>query len=177
MRCKEKMKFHHVAISVRNAEKSATFYKENFGFREVNRFTKPDWDGSTIVLKLGNVQIEIFQFMENRVNKDDFSNLKVIGLKHMGIQVESVNKKYKELKKRGIDIDKPTKGVTCAWFCFLRDPDGISIELYEPKLRLAYAAKISQMVKGKHLSRKDFDKELTEYNTKKKEIKKQKKYL
>lgn len=126
------MRVHHIAISVKDLEKSAKFYNENFGFEEIKRFTKPDWDGSAIFLKLGDLQLEIFQFQDHIEKKDDLSNLKVIGLKHIAIQVENVNEKFKELKNGGVDIDEPIKGTTCAWFCFLRDPDGIPIELYEP---------------------------------------------
>ena len=125
------MRIHHIAISVKDSETSAKFYKENFGFEEINRFTKPGWDGSAIILKLNDLQFEIFQFQNPIDMKDDFSNLKVIGLKHIGIQVKSVKEKYEELKNKEIDIDEPKKGTTCAWFCFLRDPDGIPIELYE----------------------------------------------
>lgn len=125
------MKIHHIAISVKNSEKTAKFYKENFEFQEINRFTKPGQDGSAIVLESNDLQLEIFQFQNPIEKKDDLSNLKVIGLKHIGIQVESVNEKYKELKDKGVDIDEPVRGTTCAWFCFLRDPDGIPIELYE----------------------------------------------
>ncbi len=42
--------------------------------------------------------------------KDDLSDFKVTGLKHIGIQVESVGKKYEELKNSGVDIDEPLKG-------------------------------------------------------------------
>lgn len=127
------MRIHHIAISAKNAEKSASFYKNNFGFREIKRYTKPDWDGGAIVLGLKDLQLEIFQF-KNQIKKiDDLSNLRVIGLKHIGIEIANVRKKYKELKNKKIDIDRPVKGVTCAWFCFLRDPDGIPIELYQPK--------------------------------------------
>lgn len=125
------MKIHHIAISVKDSEKSAKFYKDNFGFEEINRFTKPGWDGSAIILKLKDLQFEIFQFQNPIDMKDDFSNLKVIGLKHIGIQVKNVKEKYEELKNKDVDIDEPKKGTTCAWFCFLRDPDGIPIELYE----------------------------------------------
>lgn len=125
------MKIHHIAISVKDSEKTAKFYKENFEFQEINRFTKSGWDGSAIVLESNDLQLEIFQFQNPIEKKDDLSNLKVIGLKHIGIQVESVNEKYKELKDKGVDIDEPVRGTTCAWFCFLRDPDGIPIELYE----------------------------------------------
>lgn len=127
------MRVHHIAISVKDSEKSAKFYKEHFGFEEINRFTKPGWDGGAIILRLGDTQFEIFQFQSRIEKSDDLSNLKVTGLKHIGIQVESANAKYRELKNKGVDIDEPTKGTTCAWFCFLRDPDGIPIELYEPR--------------------------------------------
>ena len=125
------MKIHHIAISVKDSEKSAKFYKENFEFEEINRFTKPGWDGSVIILKLNDLQFEILQFQNQIERKDDLSNLKVIGFKHIGIQVKSVKEKYMELKNKHIDIDEPVKGTTCAWFCFLRDPDSIPIELYE----------------------------------------------
>ncbi|MFT4303975.1 MAG: VOC family protein [Candidatus Woesearchaeota archaeon] len=125
------MKIHHIAISVRDLEKSAFFYKNIFGFQEINRFTKPGWDGSAIILELNHLQLEIFQFQNSTDKKDNLSNLKVIGLKHIGIEVDNVRQKYKELQNKGIDIDEPKKGTTCAWYCFLRDPDGIPIELYE----------------------------------------------
>jgi catechol 2,3-dioxygenase-like lactoylglutathione lyase family enzyme len=129
------MKIHHIAISVKDSEKSAKFYIENFGFKEVDRFTKSGWDGDATILQLDNLQLEIFQFRSHIEKKDDLSDLKVIGLKHIGIKVKNVNDKYIELKSKGVDIDKPVKGTgsACAWFCFLRDPDGIPIELYEAK--------------------------------------------
>ncbi|MBI2580806.1 VOC family protein [Candidatus Woesearchaeota archaeon] len=125
-------KVHHIAITVKDSEKTAKFYKDSFGFIEINRFTKPGWDGGAIVLRLEDLRLEIFQFKSSIGKKDNLSNLKVIGLKHIGIQVDDARKKYDELKGKGIDVDEPVKGTTCAWFCFLRDPDGIPIELYEP---------------------------------------------
>ena len=126
------MKIHHIAISVKDLEKSGNFYKENFGFKEVKRFTKPGWDGNALILELEGLQLELFQF-ENFVDKkDNLSDLKVIGLKHIGIQVDNVRELFEELKNKGVEIDNPVKGTTCAWYCFLRDPDGIPIELYEP---------------------------------------------
>lgn len=126
------MRVHHIAITAKNSEKTAEFFKKNLGFVEVDRFTKPGWDGDAVVLQLGDVRLEIFQFQSSIDKKDDFSNLKVIGFKHIGIQVDSVKDMHALLKSKGVDIDEPVKGTTCAWFCFLRDPDGIPIELYEP---------------------------------------------
>lgn len=126
------MRIHHIAISVKNSEITSKFYKEHFGFEEINRFTKPGWEGSAIILRLNDLQFEIFQFKNSINMKDDISNLKVIGLKHIGIEVKNVKEKYEELKNKEVDIDEPKKGTTCSWYCFLRDPDAIPIELYEP---------------------------------------------
>jgi glyoxylase I family protein len=130
---KKSMKIHHIAISVKNLEKSEKFYTENFGFREIERFTKQGWDGEAVVLQLEDTRLEIFGFNDFIENKADFKDLRTTGINHFGIQVESVQEKYRAFKNKGIDIDEPVAGKTCAWFCFLRDPDGISVELYEAK--------------------------------------------
>ena len=127
------MKIHHIAISVKDLNKSVKFYKDIFGFEEINRFTKEGWAGEAVILKLNDMQIELFQFNDSIDKTDDLMKLNVIGLKHIGIEVDSVDKKYGELKDLGVDIDEPKKGTTCEKFCFLRDPNGIPIELYQPK--------------------------------------------
>ena len=125
------MRIHHVAISVKNLEETINFYKEYFGFEEINRFTKPNWTGKSAIIKLKEMQIEAFQFEDHKQNKDDMNDKKIIGIKHIAIQVKSVQKKYEELKSKGLDIDKPKKGTTCKMYCFLKDPNGIPLELYE----------------------------------------------
>ncbi|MFH1781646.1 MAG: VOC family protein [Patescibacteria group bacterium] len=127
------MKVHHLAISIKDLEKSVSFYAKYFDFKDIQRFTKTEWEGEAAILDLYGFKLEIFQFHNAIDKKDDLSNLEVIGLKHISIEVDDVESKYIELKEKGIDIDKPEKGTTCAWFCFLRDPDGIPIELYESK--------------------------------------------
>ncbi|HEY9584386.1 MAG TPA: VOC family protein [Candidatus Paceibacterota bacterium] len=127
------MNIHHIAITVKDSEKSAKFYAENFGFKEVLRYKRPEWDGGAIVLMLGGLRLEIFQFESSTPRQDDLSNLKVMGIKHIGIGVEDARAVYKQLKAKGLDIDEPAEGVSSAWFCFLRDPDGLPIEIYQPK--------------------------------------------
>jgi glyoxylase I family protein len=103
------MRVHHIGISVKDLEKSSDFYKENLGFEEINRFTKPNWTGKAIILKNIDMQLEIFSFSDFEKKQDDFSNLKQIGIKHIGIQVDNVKEKYDELKSKNIDIDEPVK--------------------------------------------------------------------
>jgi glyoxylase I family protein len=125
------MKIHHIAITVKDLERSVVFYKETLGFRQEERGTKPGWDGEAVVLELGGMRLELFAFDNSIDRKDDLSDFKVRGLKHIAFEVDSVQDTYKSLKEKGVDIDEPVNGTTCAWFCFLRDPDGIPLELYE----------------------------------------------
>jgi len=127
------MKIHHISLSVKDLDKSVKFYKDFFGFEEINRFTKEGWNGEAVILELNNMQIELFHFNDFVEKTDDLMKLNVIGLKHIGIEVDNVAEKYDELKSAGVDIDEPKKGTTCEKYCFLRDSDGVPIELYESK--------------------------------------------
>ena len=125
------MKIHHVAISVTNLERSVQFYSQFFGFKEIKRYTKPGWEGESAILAAGDVELEIFGFKDYIENENKGTDLKRVGLNHLGIEVGNVQETYTELKKEGVDISDPRKGTTCTAYCFLRDPDGISIELYQ----------------------------------------------
>ena len=125
------MKIHHVAISVRNLEKSSAFYKDNFGFSEFKRFEREDLGGKGVFLKLGEVLLEIWEFEGQVENKDDLSNLNILGIKHMAFEVDDVEEKSKQLASKNIDVSEPKMGASGSRYCFLKDPDGIPIELYE----------------------------------------------
>lgn len=125
------MKIHHIALSVKNLEKSTRFYKDIFGFDEVKKFEKKDLGGKAVLLKLGDTRLELWEFVEQIENKDDFSNLNILGMKHFSIEVDGIDQKYRELKSKNIEITEPKLGASGARYCFLKDPDGLPIELYE----------------------------------------------
>ena len=120
------MKIRHIAILVSDLEQSIRFYINNFGFTEFKRFSKPGYETDIVLLQSDNIGLEIFQ---NSKAKPISRELK-LGIRHITIETDNLNEKYKELKNKGIDIDEPIKGTTCT-YCFLRDPDGIELELYE----------------------------------------------
>jgi len=124
------MNFHHVAINVKNLEASTAFYKEHFGFTEVKRFERPDLGGKAVFLSLGPAHLELWQTQEQHPNQNDLGDFKVLGYKHIALQVSDVDAEYKKFKDRGLDISEPKVGAV-AKHCFVKDPDGLLIELMQ----------------------------------------------
>ena len=64
-------------------------------------------------------RIELVYHPENK--NLDFP--KIIEVQHLGIGVENLEEKIKELQKEGIEIVVPiTKGVSVKYFAFIKDP-------------------------------------------------------
>lgn len=125
------MRIHHIALSVWSLDASIQFYKSLFGFTEVRRFEKQELMGRAAFLRLGDVSLEIWEFKDQREPKDDLSDLNIFGIKHIALEVDSVDGEYRRISSYGIKISEPKDGET-GKYCFLKDPDGIVLELYQP---------------------------------------------
>jgi methylmalonyl-CoA/ethylmalonyl-CoA epimerase len=127
--------FHHVGISVPNAEESAAWYHKMLGFEVVTRMNQ----GSMVVVHIrrGNCYIELFQVAGAKplpdYRRDPTADFGVHGLVHFAFQVSDVPAAIKELQSKGAEIAmKPvdTPGVA---FAFVRDNAGNCFELIQYK--------------------------------------------
>ncbi len=125
------MEIHHIALSIRNLDLSVQFYKDIFGFTEVKKFTRQDLGGQAVFLQLGKIHLELWQFEQPIERQDNLSKLNVLGIKHLAFSVDNIDRKREELKLQGITTTEPKLGASGARYCFLKDPDGIPLELYE----------------------------------------------
>lgn len=128
------MKYHHIALSVKDLEASAAFYKEVFGFAEIKRFARKDLELEIALMKLKNqddLRLELMQSGNPRKNKDDFSDLNILGIKHLCFEVENADEKHQELKAKGYKTTEIKAGESVKKYFFVKDPSGFAVEICE----------------------------------------------
>jgi methylmalonyl-CoA/ethylmalonyl-CoA epimerase len=130
--------FHHVGISVPNAEESAAWYRKMLGFEVVTRMPQSASNGMTVVhIKRGNCYIELFQVAGAKplpdYRRDPTADFGVHGVKHFALQVSDVQAVTKELKTKGAEIATGPVDTPGVAFVFIRDNAGNAFELIQYK--------------------------------------------
>ncbi len=130
--------FHHVALSIANRERSISFYQK-LGFNQVHVWEAEDKSLTITHLKNGGVILELFCYTAFQPAPETIhstkTDLPVIGTKHFGLKVDSIEAARQDLAAKGI-VDKDieiTQGRTGPRYFFIEDPDGILVEIAEDK--------------------------------------------
>lgn len=122
--------YDHIHLRSLDPEKTARFYEHMFGAQIVRSVQ----DGQPrIDLKLGGADIFIAPVAPtSKVNPPPVTPYQ--GLDHFGLRVTDIDTVYAELKARGaeftMELTETRPGVR---ICFLRGPEGVSIEVLERK--------------------------------------------
>ncbi len=133
---------HHAALSITNRQKSVEFYGK-LGFKQVHLWEADDKSLTISHLKLGDFILELFCYANFQQALDSIhataTDLPVIGTKHFGLQVDSVEAAREDLLAKGIidSTTKVTQGRTGPRYFFIADPDGILVEILEDKREFA----------------------------------------
>lgn len=114
---------HHVAIIV-SSEKSITFYNR-LGFKE--SFRKHRMNDTIVIMDGYGIQLEIF--IDSRHPKT--LGLEPIGFRHLALKVDDLIKTLDDLNLSLLDVGEITNDWNGIRFCFIKDPDGLVIELHE----------------------------------------------
>ena len=77
----------HIAIATQDADKTAAFYKEVFGLREIAKLDTPNAKG--YYLSDGNINIAILDFQNDQVAGPEYGKT-YSGIHHIGFEVESL---------------------------------------------------------------------------------------
>ena len=121
---------HHVALIASDYKRSLHFYTEILGLELLSEIYRADRQSWKADLGLnGKYLLELFSFPQPAVRP---SYPEATGLRHLAFAVSILENCIDALREKGIScepirIDELTK----KRFTFLRDPDGLPIELYE----------------------------------------------
>jgi len=77
----------HIAIATQDADKTAAFYKEVFGLREIAKLENPNAKG--YYLSDGNINVAILDFQNDQVAGPEYGKT-YSGIHHIGFEVESL---------------------------------------------------------------------------------------
>jgi catechol 2,3-dioxygenase-like lactoylglutathione lyase family enzyme len=128
---------HHCTLSVSDLDRSVAFYGL-FGFRVGVRWKAPDGALEIVHLVLSGFVLEVFGYASNvgavTPPRAIGNDLEVVGVKHFAVQVASLDAARSYLLQNGIgpdDISGTTRGRTGIDYFFVRDPDGLWVEVVE----------------------------------------------
>lgn len=118
---------HHIAINVSDYDRSKEFYVTKLGFQILGEYVFPSGT-RRLDCAAGQARLEIF--CNKGYNGTYFE--RNIGYRHLCFHTDNVETAVAELKAMKIPVEEIRTDVMAGGkMTFLRDPDGIIIELHE----------------------------------------------
>lgn len=115
----------HVCILAHDLEATRRFYEDVLGLSIAFNFLR---DGKVFGFYLnagGRSHVEVFQ-------RDGTSFDETNQINHLCLEVESIDDAIAHVEGRGVALMRPKKkGVDGTWQAWVRDPNGVKIELFE----------------------------------------------
>ncbi|HET7768233.1 MAG TPA: VOC family protein [Chloroflexota bacterium] len=125
-----RLRFNHVALRVRNVERSLRFYEDVLDMREAFRVNKPDGSLALMYVQFGADQfVELFEGGDEGHQPEPAPQGS--GFLHFCLTVEDLRATLAELRAKGLEVGEPRTGTSGATVYFIEDPDGNKIELAE----------------------------------------------
>jgi catechol 2,3-dioxygenase-like lactoylglutathione lyase family enzyme len=150
---------NHVAFVVADVERSIEWYTRNFGFsiavrqRQDNAYTRrlvglPDAVLEVAHLRLPGVDstrsptVELIQYVAPISTMRQNSDVNSIGAAHLAFSVDDLWSMYQALREIGVEFYSPPIAIELGankggYTCYLADPDGNRLELFQPPCRVS----------------------------------------
>jgi len=125
------VKFTYIGICVKDMEESIRFYTEVIGMKFLGRQKVATTKGETAGLQSPGSELilELNYYREGSPYATPYEPGE--GLDHMGFKVDNVKVAFEELRGKGAEVAIAPFNEMGAPLAFVRDPNGIWIELYQ----------------------------------------------
>jgi len=118
----------HVAIRVKDIDRSLNFYVNKLGFKEMLRMGK---DGTLWLVYLRITDTQYLEVFPDGTG-DRAPEREIVGYNHMCLEVPDIEQSVRELEALGIPLIRPKiKAIDGNWQTWIEDPDGHRIELMQ----------------------------------------------
>ncbi len=119
----------HVALKVRDVERSLAFYRDTLGFAEMMRLDKQDGSLWLVYLRITDTQfLELFPGGEG----DTAPGPDVTAINHFCLETNDLEATAAALREAGVPLTvEPKTGDDRNRQCWIADPDGNRIEFME----------------------------------------------
>ena len=140
---------HHCGFTVSDMDRAIPFYRDLLGLRLVQDAVRENLPSYDEILGFQNVKIrvalfldahdrmlELVEYLHPRREVRDLKNT-FVGAAHMSFAVADLDRAYERLKAGGARFNSPPvrvmrEGKYLGKSLYMFDPDGITVELYEP---------------------------------------------
>ncbi|WP_201837687.1 VOC family protein [Microvirga zambiensis] len=135
----------HVAIRVKDVERTLDFYSGKLGMREMMRL---DRDGRLWLLYLRITDTQFLEVFPEGVG-ERASERDAVGFNHICLEVADIDVALRELEAAGVPLIRDRQmGADGNWQAWIEDPDGHRIELMQMMPDSLQAKAIVRMAAG-----------------------------
>lgn len=130
------MQIDHVAIVVKDLEKTIELYTKTLGFREVYRETVADQGIEAVGLEAGDSIVELLRPLDESSPIAKYRGEAETKMHHTAYRVADIEAELRRLKEAGVRLidEQPRKGAHGNLIAFLhpKSTGGVLIELCQP---------------------------------------------
>lgn len=121
----------HVALKVKDLDRSLDFYVNKLGFSEMMRLPKPDGSGGVWLVYLRITDDQYLELFPEGVG-DRAPDQNAVAVNHICLGVDNLDNVLAQLKKVGVPLTVQKKmAADLNWQAWIQDPDGNRIELMQ----------------------------------------------
>ena len=121
--------YDHTHFKCSDQEKTAAFFKEHFGAKEVKR-----WEANGMPIVTMDIGGSTYNFSPKRTNEtvDATTGTVRYGVYHIALKTNDLVTEVARMKSRGVKVTQDVGQVNpTTKYAFIEGPDGISIELLQ----------------------------------------------